>query len=102
MSGQQFPVALVQLVVVGREAQVESNNEECVSRRHDQLLPLPEPPLRAGVVPTQVEHVRRVDHLMRKKMQQVVIKLGKAVQTEPRLNWCEVCQLRHVEETWES
>jgi len=100
VSGQQFPVALVQLVVVGREAQVESNNEEegDGSRRHDQLLPLPEPPLRAGVVPTQVEHVRRVDHLMRKKMQQVVIKLGKAVQREPRLNRCEVCELRHVEE----
>ena len=31
-------------------------------------------------------------------MQQTVIKLGKAVQTEPRLNRCEVCQLRHVEE----
>ena len=66
VSGQQFPVSLVQVVVVGGEAQVKANNEEegDGSRRHDQLLPFPERQLRAGVVPTQVEHVRRVDHLM--------------------------------------
>ena len=70
--GQQFPVALVQLGVIGGEALVEANNEEegDGSRRHDQLLPLPEPPLRAGVILIQVKHVRCVDHLVRKTMRQ--------------------------------
>ena len=127
VSGEQFPVALVQLVVVGREAQVEANNEEEGDGSRGRRWEGDEPPLRAGVVLTQVEHVRRVDHLVRKTMRQSCDETGRDSSKENlgrrrvkgketvvcflRLvnddgyimaeKTCEVCRSRHGMETWE-